>query len=287
MSDTFKDLITRPGFTAGWLLNERGGDYHRVLGHSHDEFLAEDASRILASLPRYATTASLREIAKDRHVLTFPDQSRAAQEEACRNWIPAHKDAGLATGILQQCQALWAPDAPTMRLVEGQSGRAVWSTQYGDDDLLSIDVGRGSAPTSPFWGSPTQVPSNWDWDSQWTLGLLEPPTIHRGFIIVYAPPGLAMYGPNGGSGPESMGSPDITVQFGRNMVGMANYWKQAGFSIWGWILAFDHDSFDPMNDNTGVPGGYPDGSWFRAYIPGVGFNRLQTARYYELQDPLV
>lgn len=271
MSDLFQRLITTPGRQAGPFLRGNGEAYHRTLGFAHDEFLADDARRILASLPRYATPASLREIGRDRHVLLFPEQSRASQEAQCRDWIEAHKDAGLPYGILRQSQLLWAPEIPKVRLVQGNSERAAWYTLDTDGTFSYI----------------RQAVSNWDWDSDWSLGAPEPAKIHRMFLIIYAPPSVTPYTPDvAPSDTESLGASGVTTRHAKNIEACVRYWKSAGSILWGWILAFDADSFDPEGDNTSRPGGYPDGDWFRAYIPGVGYNRDQTARYYEICDPL-
>lgn len=269
---TFQRLWTTPGRTSGWLLAGPGHALHRTFGHAHDAFLADDARRLLAAYPSYATTASLREIARDRHVLTFPEQMRAAQEEAAKDWIEANKDAGLPFGVMRQAQYLFAPEVPKVRLVQGNSERAVWYTLDSDGTFSAV----------------RQEVSNWDWDSEWALGLPEPTKIHRFFLIVYAPASVTPYTPDEApSETMSLGASGLTKQMAINIEACVRYWKSAGSVLWGWILAFDPDSFDPEGDNTSRPGGYPDGDWFRAYIPGVGYNRDQTARYYEIRDPLV
>jgi hypothetical protein len=147
-----------------------------------------------------------------------------------------------------------------MRLVYGNQDRALWTTLLPDG---SLDFVR-------------REPTNWDWDSQYPYHWA-PPTLHRWTLIVYAPPSVT---PNDveedPSDVLSIGS-SLTVQQTQDVGGLAVAFKREGTFLWNWILAFDPNSFNPL----GGPGpGYPDGTWYRSYTPGGGFNRLTTARYH-------
>lgn len=268
MSDTFKTLLTSPRQTAGPFLRGKGGDLHRTLGHGLDLLVADNTQRHLAAFPEFATDETLPIIAKDRNIPIFPEQPRAAREQALLDWLPTHQDAGLPIAVLRQAQFLFFPDVPRVRLVQGNSRVAIWYT-LDEDGTFSHQK---------------NTVSNWDWDSQWSLGIPEPAKVHRFFLIVDAP---AAYLPQDGAAPVlwpgSMGSQQITQRQGLNVRGMAEKFKSAGSCLWGWILSYDPSLFDP----AGSGANYPDGTWYKAAKPGTGEpNWPEEIRVYELKPTL-
>jgi hypothetical protein len=226
------------------------------------------------------------EIARDRRILLFPGESNASKIERLRRWRSAHRAAGLPAGILAQSAAYWLPELPTMRVVAGNSIHAMWATRYGSDAVATAEGATteelDDTRVDPVAGRPIgrrlrfryASPSNWDWDSAYPFAA-EPPTIHRWWVILYAPPGIEPHDvAEVPSDTISMGS-SLSIQDAKNVFDLANYWRSIGTTLWGWILAFDPESFNP----TGSGAGYPDGTWYRDYNE-VGFNRLTSARYY-------
>lgn len=267
----FLNLISDGNRSPGWMRRSTDGGFLAPIGNAHDHFFSIDANHLFVSLPGYATETTIRAIGRDRDLLLFPEETLASQIERCRSWLASHRDRGLPIGILRQIQLLWAPDVPRVAIVAGNAQRAYWHVLDSDGTFSSL----------------RQEPSNWDWDSAFPFGPGDPATIHRFFVIVYAPPGVTPHTvAESAPFPGTLGSGQITHRMGLNIASLARYMARSGAILWGWILAFDPASFDPALDNGTVPGGYPDGTWYQAYIPGIGFNRLQTARYYELKSPL-
>lgn len=272
----FRVRILDPKRSPFWINGGEGTKYLYTLGTAHDGFAAEHERRLRSSLPGYSTPELITQIGIDRHILLFPEESFASKIERCREWLPAHFDAGLWYGIARQMQLLWLPAAPRVRLVAGNQERVQWAT-----------LEASGAMTFHRRGGLTGLSPNWDWDSAFPGTTTPIANNHRFFGIVYAPDGYVEHGTEAGpSDAESLGSPSVSHQMGLNVAAVQRYWMKAGAQLWGWILAFDPDSFDPTLTNIDAPGGYPDGTWYKAHKTGGGFNRLQTARYYEIRDPL-
>lgn len=278
----FRTLIGGSTRSPGWMRRSEDAGILEPIGNALDHFFALDTYRLLAGLPGYSTDASLREIGRDRHVLLFPQESRAAQIQRTREWIPAYEDAGLPVGVLRQGQLLWLPELPRVRIVAGNSEQAMWTTidALVDGSYLAYFAKRDASNGG----------SNWDWASEYYADAAvpgdEPLSIHNFWIIIYAPPSVVF--PPASPVPQdpliSIGS-SITVRFALNLVGIAEYWTRKGSRLAGIILASDSNSFDPMGDNISIPGGYPDGTWWRSAGPS-GPNRLTTARYYAMKEPV-
>lgn len=273
----FRRLIGSPNRSPGWMRRPNDAGILEPIGNAMDHFFALDTYRMLAGLPSYSTDASLREICRDRHILVFNEESRASQIAQAQRWLLSHFDAGLPVGVLQQNALLWLPEVPRYRLAAGNSLRAMWTTVEpdGTTTFVTRDASNGG--------------SNWDWWSEYFADAMvpdvEPTQIHNYWVIIYAPPSVTF--PLASPMPQdpliSVGS-SITVQFGSNLANKAQYWSREGSRLAGVILASDPASFDPDLDNTIVPGGYPDGTWWRPAGPS-GPNRLASARYYALKAP--
>lgn len=282
MSDLYRDHLLTPGVVAGWMQAGNGGLFLQTFGFAFDSFAAEDARRMLASLPGFAFPASLREIGKDRGVLLLPEMTPAAQVRTARLWIQAHWDYGLAMGIGTQVQALFEPERPTVRVVWGNSTRANWATVYGTDDVSSIDVGRG-APAGEYWDLRRST-SNWDWWSEYfaqpEVADDEPVRLSSVWVIVYMPASVALLGADVVGNPlQSVGS-TMTARAALNISLMARHWAGAHVRLEGWILASDHTSFDP----AGSGAGYPDGTWWQTIDEDGNQIRLESARYYLVKN---
>jgi len=272
MGSTFQRLHVDRRRVPGWALQDGGEAFQTTLGMAKDRSLAAHTQKLHASYPTFAPSIEiLKEQARDRHVLSFPGETRAGLEERVRGWLDSNREAGLPYGIMREVQLMWAPAVPRIRLVQGISTFAAWYTLEADGTFSYV----------------ARDPSNWDWDSAWALGAPEPVSIHRFFVIVYAPDGVEAHPVS--SDPhddQTWGSPQVSPQFGLAVRQTSLFMRSAGSQAWGWILAFDPTSFDPDLDNGSVPGGYPDGTWFRAYKLGGEWNRLQTARYYCIRPPI-
>ena len=288
---SMRELGLDPQRTPYFLRGPLGQAYLYTLSAMHDELLGALKQALYSGYPSFAEPDSMGEIARDRRILLFPGETQASKIARLQGWLSAHRHAGLPSGILAQSAAYWLPELPTMRIVAGNSIHAMWATRYGNDATATLEGATAEElddkRVDPVHGRPAgrklrfhyASPSNWDWDSAYPFAA-EPPTIHRWWVILYAPPTITPHGvvepPQPGI---SLGS-SLPVQDGQNVFDLANYWRSIGTTLWGWILAFDPASFVPTLTNLDVPGGYPDGTWYQSYIPGVGFNRLQTARYY-------
>lgn len=276
----FAETFAAPGRMPGFWSGPMGTAFRYALGGTLDQFVQLHWERLRAAWPSFATAASLGEIARDRRILLFENESRASKEARTTAWRSAHRAAGTPAAVLRQGQPLWLPEVPTVRVVSGNSSRALWATVYGTDTpaiLAGVEPG-----TIAF---ARRVPSNWDWDSAFPF-TPEPATVHRHHVIVYAPASVLPAGPDDPIDPLLCMGSTLPLQAGRNVADCARYWSSANAILWGWILAFDPVSFSPTGNSGSTPGGYPDGTWYQSYIPGVGFNRLQTARYHEEHSPI-
>lgn len=297
---SFRSEAVNPRTLPGWILGPLGQYYVRVLGIAQDRLLQSIYEKRRANMPSFAPSQAIRsEIARDRAVQLFPGESVASQIARLLRWRSSARTRGTGAGILREGQPLWLPEAPTVRLVAGNSTRATWYTVYGDDAALAVDQARWDLLVSPAFPRPVagsfsyvrQEPSNWDWYSGYfaATAYTEPVKLFRFWQIVYAPPSVVFYGSEGpGENPDAgatVGS-SLTQTFASSLAGAANFGKKPGAKLWGVILASDPESFDPMGDNTTVPGGYPDGSWWNA-ASYMGYTRLSSASYYSDREPYV
>lgn len=288
-AEVFSAPDRMPGFWSGIL----GTLYRYAFGGTMDQFAQIHWERLRASLPAFATDASIGEIARDRGIQLFDGESRLSKEARLRGWRTAHREAGLPIGEIHQGLPLWLPERPTVRIVAGNSARAMWCTLFGDDAAASLggatdeelDDSRTAVLTDPQTGKRYEIPvgrkprfyraepSNFDWDSGYFGDPLvpadEPPRIDRFFYIVYKPDSIAFHGPDVPYDPTIHLDTTMPIQDVKNVGSCLSVWKREGSIPWGWILAGDPASFEP----TGSGAGYPDGSWWHAP------NRLDTAAY--------
>lgn len=253
-----------PEWSPVWLRAYYGARFQYVWNAAHDHFAQYAWDGIQQASPFYAESNSRRELGLDRRVRLFPTEPVQSQRDRLARWLDSARAEGTNPGVLQDSQPFWLPEIPKMRLVWGNSDVAMWTTLNPDGSLEFVrrDGSNGG--------------SNWDWDSTYPFKA-EPVTIHRGWVIVYAPPSVTSH-PITVSPSEtiSLGS-SLTSQQALDVYHIADERTRAGAFLWGWILAFDPASFDPL----GGPGpGYPDGTWHRSYKVDGSFNRLETARYH-------
>lgn len=257
--ENLRTTILDPDGSPAFLRGYYGARLQYIWAAAQDHFLQYLWDGIDQSTPTWAETNSMRQIAADRRIPIYQTEPIPSQQKRLREWLDAHRAAGTDTGLLTQSQPYWLPEAPKMRVVWGNSTRAEWSTLNEDG---SLEFHRAD-------------PSNWDWDSAYPFQI-EPQTIHRGWLIVYAPASVLSH-------PITV-APSETISVGSTLlaqacqdvydIGMLNH--RTGARLWGWILAFDPASFDP----AGSGAGYPDGTWYRSYKMDGSFNRLDTARYH-------
>jgi hypothetical protein len=247
-----------------WLRHDLGRRFLYLFGLAHDHFAQYTWDGVTQRFPTYAESMSRKMLSRDRRVPLFESEPVPSQKERLRTWLTSHRQAGTDAGVLEQSAPFWLPETPKMRIVAGNSQVAMWTTLNPDGtvEFYRRDVTNGG--------------SNWDWDSTYPFHA-EPSSIHRWWLIVYAPPSTVAHPITvAPSETVSVGS-SLTSQQAIDIQALAASWRRAGSSIWGWILAFDEASFDP----TGGPGaGYPDGTWHRSYKIDGSFNRLSTARYH-------
>lgn len=259
-----RDTILEPDRSPIWLRDELGKRFQYLLGAAQDHAAQYAWDGIHQRCPTYAEANSRRELSRDRRIPLFESEPIPSQQARLRAWRSTHRAAGTDAGVLTQSRPFWLPEVPRIRIVAGNSEVAQWSTLNPDG---SLEFHRRDA---------TNGGSNWDWDSTYPFHA-EPPTIHRWWVIVYAPPSVTA-NPIVASPSEtvSVGS-SLSAQQAADVASLAAAFKRAGSFLWGWVLAFDPASFDP----TAGPGiGYPDGTWFRSYKLDGSFNRLETARYH-------
>lgn len=267
--------------------------YRYAFGGTLDQFLQIHWARLRSSLPAFATDATIGEIGRDRGIQLFQGETRASQEERLRGWRTAHREAGLPMGEIHQGLPLWLPARPTIRVVAGNSARAMWCTLFGDDEAATLggatddelNDDRLKVVTDAVTGKRYEIlvgrkprfhraaVSNFDWDSQYFADSLvsasEPPRIDRWFYIVYKPDSIDFHDFSNPYEPTISLNSTMPLQDVKNVGSCLSVWKREGSIPWGWILAGDPASFEP----TGSGVGYPDGSWWLAE------NRLDTARY--------
>lgn len=240
--------------------------YLQTLGLAHEAFAEYVTRGVLMRYPRYAGPQARGALGTDRRVPAYASESAESHAARLRLWLSSHRGAGTDAGVLRQSQPFWLPEVPRMRIVAGNSEIAFWSTLEPDGTMSFV----------------TREPSNWDWDSEYHAAD-EPARIFRWWLIIYAPSYVSEHADAFGPSDTISAGSTLSVQWTLDVGNLANSWRAAGSYLHGWILAFDPDSFDP----EGGPGaGYPDGTWFRAFVPGGGFNRLQTARYHRVTRPI-
>lgn len=293
--DIWTDADRFPAFWSGPL----GSLYRLAFGLTFDQWVQKHWMRLRAAWPAFATEASIGEIGRDRRIALFDGETRASKEDRLRGWLSAHREAGLPIGQIHQGLPLWLPDRPTIRVVAGNSSRAMWCTLFGDDTAATL----GGATSEELDDNRTVIlndvegreyevlvgrkprfsraePTNFDWDSEYyadtAVSEVEPPTIHRLFYIVYKPDSIVFHDPDEPEDATVSLNSSMATQAVKNVGSCLEAWKRAGSFPWVFILAGDPASFDP----TGSGVGYPDGSWWRAE------NRLDTARYELYHSPI-
>jgi hypothetical protein len=259
-----RHIALQPEMSPIWLRGFYGSRFQYLLGAAHDHFAQYVFNGISQRFPSDAEAASRRELAHDRGVQLFETEPVPSQRERLRKWRSAARAAGTDAGVLNEVRPWWLPEVPRMRLVAGNSEVAHWTTLNADG---SLEFHRRDADSGG---------SNWDWNSAYPHHD-EPVKTFRWWLIVYAPPSVnaaPLVAPP--SDTISVGS-SLSVQQALDVQGIAAARRAASSSIWGWILAFDPASFDPM----GGPGpGYPDGTWHESYNSDGTFKRVSTARYH-------
>lgn len=272
---TFRQDIINPAVqpTPKWLRRDLGARLLYVLGAAHDAFAEYVYEGVSARFPSLAEPMALQALGRDRGIPIYPGEPLPSQRIRLRQWRKARRLKGTAAGAMKVLQPIWYPAVPTMRVVAGNSTRAMWATLYGDDA-----VAQTAGATSGTMAFHRASPTNWDWDSDYAYRP-EPATIHRWWAIVYAPPQVvehpALVPP---STTISVGS-SLLTQFCNDVQFGLHEWRRAGSKISGWILAFDPTTFDP----AGSGAGYPDGTWHHEADPVTRLpNRVTTARYHRL-----
>jgi hypothetical protein len=259
-----REQILAPDRSPIWWRGELGKRYQFLFGAAHDHYVQYVWDGVTQRFPTYAEQNSRLQLSKDRRIPLFQTEPIESQRARLRGWRSAHREAGLDTGVIAQSQPFWLPAVPKMRIVAGNSEVAMWTTLNPDGTL---EFNRRDA---------TSGGSNWNWDSAYPFKG-EPTTIHRWWLIVYAPPSVI---PNPPVVPQTAGlsaGSSLLVQQALDVFSLANGWRRQGSALWGWILSFDETLFDPL----GGPGpGHPDGTWFRAYRDDGSFNRPTDARFY-------
>ncbi len=294
---SFREDIGNPRIWPGWILGSEGRKFVRVLGIAHDRFMDSIYLKRRANMPSFAPSDEiLGEIARDRDRLIFPGESRASKENRLIKWRSTHRARGTGAGLNRETQPLWLPEMPTQRIVAGNSQRATWYTVYGNDAALAVDQTRWDLLVDPLFPRPVAggfsytraEPSNWDWYSEYfTLtSIPEPPKLFRFWCITYAPPSVTYHDEDLDEEPNVSLNSSVTTEFEYSVSAALANWGKAGSAPWGWILASDPASFDPAGSNVTVPGGYPDGTWWNA-TSDLGFNRLDTAEYYNDRLPFI
>jgi hypothetical protein len=258
--NNLREQIIVPQRSPVWLRGPLGSRFLYMLGAAHDHFAEYIWGGVSQRFPTYAEELSRKALSVDRRIPLFPSEPIPSQQSRLRAWRSTARGAGTTSTMLEQSQAFWLPETPMMRLVYGNSTRALWTTLNPDGSL----------------GFVRREPTNWDWDSAYPFHT-EPATLHRWSLIIYAPPSVTPNNPTEDpSDVLSIGS-SLTVQQTSDIGKLAEAFSRVGAFMWNWILAFDPASFDPL----GGPGaGYPDGTWYQSYKMGGGFNRLETARYH-------
>jgi hypothetical protein len=246
--------------TPWWLRERLGAALLYTLGAAHDHFAEYVYEGVSARYPSLAEEKALKQILRDRKIPSLDGEPLPSMRARARDWRNLIRLKGTPAGAMLQIQPVFLPEAPMIRVVAGNSARAMWATLNQAGELAFTK----------------REPSNWDWDSAFPFHD-EPTKIHRWHAIIYAPtfvtPAGSLVAP---SAVQSLGS-SLDAQRTNDIGRVFREWQRAGSVLWGWILAFDPESFEP----TGGPGvGYPDGTWYRNYVVGGGYNRVDSARYH-------
>lgn len=210
-----------------------------------------------AHLPGLGTTTALPFEGRGRGILRGQVETDEAYAERLRRWLDSWRVCGHPLELLRQIRAYIGEDVK-VRTVD-YSGN--WHT---------IDAGGAES-----W---IQVPGSFNWDNALFFWA-------RLWVIIYAPPHWFRWAPFGTALPWGGG-----VQPGRNYTlgqttaqdvaqdihALCKVWKPKHIQIPHIIVAFDPESFDPLNSAT-----WPDGNW-ATYCKGSPLvpSRTTTARYW-------
>jgi len=252
----FRRLVPR------WLIEGEGERILFALG-TVKQALAESARlRVRARFPSTAPPDALPAIGRDRRMARGLRETDAEYAARLPTWLDAHRTAGNPFRLLAE---LTTHIGVLMRM-RTVDNRGNWYTREAD-------------------GTESQLlaQGNWNWDD-------DPAKWSRFWVLLYPPPSLwtvtaedigdpGLWG--GAIGPSgrryTIGTTATPAEVSA-VRGVVREWKPAGTRCVNIILAFDPDSFDPVDATPG-----PDGTWGRW---GIGDDpraraRLDTARYWD------
>jgi hypothetical protein len=239
----------------------------------------------------FPTIGALPETGRDRRIEGGLTESPAAWAGRQRRHLEYHRRCAMAYALLEQVAGILGPNPPRLRLVTAGS---VWYTREpGGDFIMQTPHGRGLRidGTTGAVTAETGTAMLWLWDY---LSNPAPPDQNdpgRVWLIVYAPcqppylagterqwgDGWTKFGDGGGTMDVKTIGTTTNQAWVEQLRGLAREWLPGGIKLSHTIVAFDPDSFDPLD-----PTGLPDGHWANhgKIVAGVRVRaRLGTARY--------
>lgn len=285
------------GLLPGWMRRpslSHWRDLALVMGASLDALVEAVLDGRLASMPGQTDAApglggfesvdALPFIGRDRGITRGLTQTSADYARALRRWLDAARAHGTAFEKLRQLRDVLGPNPPLVRLVSASGywhsiepdGSIVFNTPTGDGGFR-----RSPAGVRAVEGDPAHA---WNWGGD------DP---FRTWVIIYAPANAPLTGDGNvfGFGRRFFGEVDGTIgttatpEMVELVLGVVAEWSASGVTTPWVIIAFDPDSFDPLDT---LDEGWPDGTWEDDHVLVTVDgklvsqpNRLSTARYWE------
>lgn len=243
-----------------WLLGPNSGRIVYSFGLVLDASIEWLMQGIQQRFPLVADEGALPYLGRDLGILRGVRESTEAYRKRLTRWAPTHRRAGTPFSIAEQVQAYFAPQSPTVYVVQHDPTgltRATWSVRYYDGAETTI----------------VNIPTNWDYDSEdasrpesldardprvWLI--IEQPASGVGGLqglfaertssqaVASDPDGMnGLVRPGGGRAPSD--------QY-RDLLGLVERWRAMGTWVAGVLVVLG--TIDP----AGGGATHPDGRWF-------------------------
>lgn len=227
----------------------------------------------LPDLGGFTNVEALEPIARQRGIVTGPQESPGDRASRCRRYKQLRAREGTSWGTLEAVQALFGGPTgteplPRVRLV---SDHGVWWTLEPDGRHRHHRPGGDGYylhPRTGETGAETVAAHPWDWDGATSQG--------DWWVIIYCDPlPVGVYGQHvyGSSGPGTItytcgarwgldvgADAEGSALLGKLML-VLSQWGAMGTRCRGVIFAFDAAALDPETAGPYPAAGMPDGTW--------------------------
>jgi hypothetical protein len=261
-----------------WLTGPNSGRIVYTIGLLLDMSTEWLMQGIQQRFPLLCDEGALPYLGRDLGILRGVRESVDAYRKRLTLWAPTHRRAGTPFAIAEQIQAYFAPQSPTVYVVQhdpgadGKPTRATWSIRYPDGVETTI----------------VEQPSNWDVDSDdparpASLDTRDP----RLWVIVEQPAGgvggiqglfaartsvqAAVRDPDGMNGATRPGGARAPADQYRDLAGIAQQWRAMGTWIAGVLVYFG--AYSP----TATDATHPDGRWHDPLNDAKNGNRVHNS----------